>query len=216
MTVPAALFLIAFVVAAIFDWNAVALQNRRLEFVAKPAATALLLLCAAFLDATDPARKWWFVVALAFSLAGDVFLMLPARRFVAGLVSFLIAHVCYIIGFLVDAPREFSLVASVVVVLTIAALAAVPLVNGVRRGRDRALLGPVLVYMTVISLMVGTAVSTGIVWAIVGAAFFFVSDYLIGWDRFVADGADRRNDVGVVIMATYHVGQLGLVVSLLH
>lgn len=216
MTVPAALFLIAFVVAAIFDWNAVALSNRRVEYVAKPAATTLLLLCAAFLDATDPARKWWFVVALAFSLAGDVFLMLPGKRFVAGLVSFLVAHVCYIIGFLVDAPREFSLVVSVVVVLAIAALASIPLVNGVRRGRERALLGPVLVYMTVISLMVATAVSTGIVWAIIGAAFFFVSDYLIGWDRFVVSGDDRRNDVGVVIMATYHVAQLGLVVSLLH
>ncbi len=28
-------------------------------------------------------------------MAGDIFLMLPKERFVAGLVSFLIAHLCY-------------------------------------------------------------------------------------------------------------------------
>ena len=48
----------------------------------------------------DDARRRWFVLALALSLAGDVFLML--RRddmFVLGLGSFLLGHVAYIAGF---------------------------------------------------------------------------------------------------------------------
>jgi len=31
--------------------------------------------------------------------SGDVFLMLPSDRFVAGLVAFLMAHLCYIAAF---------------------------------------------------------------------------------------------------------------------
>lgn len=34
--------------------------------------------------------------ALLFSLAGDVFLMLPGNYFIPGLASFLVAHVFYI------------------------------------------------------------------------------------------------------------------------
>ena len=41
-----------------------------------------------------------FILAgLVFSLAGDVFLMLPSDQFMAGLVSFLIAHLFYIAAF---------------------------------------------------------------------------------------------------------------------
>ncbi|MCD6285147.1 MAG: hypothetical protein J7M39_04450, partial [Anaerolineae bacterium] len=42
----------------------------------------------------------WFVVALVFSLAGDIFLMLPDEKwFVPGLLAFLVGHLCYIVGF---------------------------------------------------------------------------------------------------------------------
>jgi len=47
--------------------------------------------------------------------------------------------------------------------------------------------------------------------AIVGAGLFFVSDALIGWTRFVGDVRWGR----VLIMATYHLGQIGLVLGLL-
>src|SRR4051794_41583322 len=50
------------------------------------------------------ARRGWFVAALVFSLAGDVFLMLPRDLFVAGLSAFLVAHLCYIAGFWTDGP----------------------------------------------------------------------------------------------------------------
>ena len=49
-------------------------------------------------------RQVWFVVALVFSLVGDVALMLDSDRFVLGLGAFLVAHVAYIVGFWIDPP----------------------------------------------------------------------------------------------------------------
>ena len=46
----------------------------------------------------------------------------------------------------------------------------------------------------------------------VGAALFVASDAMIAWNRFVAPF--RAADLG--IMVTYHLGQAGLVLSLLH
>src|SRR5213080_3500470 len=42
------------------------------------------------------------LIGLVFSLAGDVFLMLPRARFVAGLTSFLAAHIAYLFAFAAD------------------------------------------------------------------------------------------------------------------
>lgn len=47
--------------------------------------------------------KAWLLAALAFSMMGDVWLMFQGF-FIAGLLSFLIAHVCYILLFCRDAP----------------------------------------------------------------------------------------------------------------
>lgn len=41
-----------------------------------------------------------FLLALLFSLLGDIFLMLPRERFLAGLGAFLLAHLAYGWGFL--------------------------------------------------------------------------------------------------------------------
>jgi uncharacterized membrane protein YhhN len=69
----------------------------------------------------------------------------------------------------------------------------------------------VLAYMAVISLMVVSAIGTGHPAAIVGAGLFYASDSLIAWNRFLR--ASRRGQVAV--MVTYHLAQVGLVLSLL-
>ena len=46
--------------------------------------------------------------------------------------------------------------------------------------------------------------------AVVGAGLFYVSDALIAWNRFVAETRHGR----VAIMVTYHLAQMGLVLSL--
>src|SRR2546428_6059348 len=89
-----AVALVAFGVFAVLDCLAVSRSVRSLEYVAKP-ATLLALLAYAVCGHPSP----WLLAALAFSLAGDVFLMLPAALFLAGLAAFLVAHLAYIGAF---------------------------------------------------------------------------------------------------------------------
>ena len=152
----------------------------------------------------------WFVVALACSLAGDVFLMLPSDRFVEGLGAFLLAHVAYIVGLLVAGASPGLLVVGLAVVAVAVVAIGRPLLAGVRRGSPE-LAVPVTAYVGVISAMVVCAIGTGDGVAIAGAALFYCSDALIGYGRFV-----RSLPGGpVAIMVTYHVGQALLVLSLL-
>jgi uncharacterized membrane protein YhhN len=65
--------------------------------------------------------------------------------------------------------------------------------------------------MLAIAAMVTSAVASGNACAIAGALLFFTSDALIAEQRFVAP----RRYVPVIIMVTYHLGQAGLVLSLL-
>ena len=70
--------------------------------------------------------------------------------------------------------------------------------------------GPVIAYMTVISLIVASAIGTGEGLAIGGAGLFYCSDTLIAWNRFVRP----RRWFPLAIIVTYHAGQAGLVLSL--
>src|SRR5437016_14122422 len=127
--------LVAFGVFALLDWLAVSRRIRALEYVAKPATLLALLAYAAFGHASP-----WLVAALAFSLLGDIFLMLPADLFLAGLAAFLIAHLAYIGAFVGPvAPRLVWLAVVIGVLAPVAAriLHAVP---------DRALRATVAVH----------------------------------------------------------------------
>jgi uncharacterized membrane protein YhhN len=70
---------------------------------------------------------------------------------------------------------------------------------------------PVIAYMGAISTMVVFAFGTGTAFAILGALLFFVSDAVLGWTRFVS----QFNRSRLVVMITYHLGQMGLVLSLI-
>lgn len=209
MTATAWVLLALAAAAAVANWWSRLRDDQRVEYVSKPAVMVLLLGVALALDPASGGRRAWFCVALVLSLAGDVFLMLPRDRFVPGLASFLLAHLAYVAGFLVDPPDGMAIVVSAVIVLLTAATLAAPLVWAIRR-REPSLTGPVVAYMAVISVMVTLAVATGDVLAGAGAIAFFVSDYLIARTRFL-----RPLSWGpVAIMVLYHLGQTGLVLSL--
>jgi len=203
---------IALVVAGVFavgDWVAVERANKRLEYACKPLTMVALIAAALTLDPVSSSQRWWFVAALVLSLVGDVFLMLPQDLFVAGLASFLLGHLAYIAGFLVrglDAPNA---IVGALAVVVIGAAVAPAVLGGVRR-REPKLLGPVVAYMTVISVMVVCARGSGTLLASAGALVFYCSDALIAWNRFVRQQRHGR----VAIMLTYHVAQALLVVSL--
>ncbi|MEY2422431.1 MAG: hypothetical protein QOI95_2498 [Acidimicrobiaceae bacterium] len=204
-------FLIAAAVVAAGDWVAVVRGKKTLEYVCKPLTIILLMGLAATLDVGDGGVRGWFLAALALSMLGDVWLMLPRDLFVAGLLSFLLAHVAYIVGMWVDGVSFLGLAIG----LAVAALAAVVVgsrvLRGVRAGDDPAMVVPVSVYMAVISLMVASAVGTEEPVAIGGAALFFCSDALIAWERFVHPRSWHR----LAIIVTYHLAQAGLTLSLI-
>jgi uncharacterized membrane protein YhhN len=188
------------------DWIAVWRASRAWEYAAKPLALVALVGVALTLVPEDESMRTWFVVALVLSLAGDVFLMLSQNLFVAGLAAFLLGHVAYIAGFGVGEAWPWVLGVAVV-----GAAVGTPVVRALLRDGHRDLLGPVLAYMAVISVMVACAIGDGDPRAIAGAALFMYSDSLIAWNRFVRP----RRWAPVTIMVTYHLGQAGLVLSLL-
>jgi len=192
--------LIAFLALAAVDWLAVGAGKKDLEFVAKPAALAALLIYAVNGAHASP----WLVAALSFSLLGDVYLMLPGNLFAAGLAAFLLGHIAYIVDFHVAVGRGLAL-------LLVVAGASFPVwFRIVRAVDDPRLRAAVPTYIAVILLMVASALGSGSVVAAAGGVFFLVSDSILAWDRFVRPLAWARP----ATMVTYHLGQLGLVVAL--
>lgn len=212
MTTPAIAFLVVAGVFAVGDWVAHARENAVFEYVCKPATLAALIATALALTPMHDAgaRRGWFVAALVFSLAGDVFLMLPTDMFVAGLAAFLVGHVCYVTGFWTRGPAAIPLAVAAAAVVVIVTPVARRILGALQDRRELRL--PVALYIVVISAMLATAVATGNVFAGVGAALFVGSDTMIAWNRFVRPF--RAADLG--IMVTYHLGQAGLVLSLVH
>ncbi len=203
----------ALAVAASFsvgDWIAVGSGRKSLDYVCKPVTMVALMVVALGLHPVVGGRRSWFIVALLLSLAGDVFLMLPRDLFLAGLVSFLAGHVAYVVGLRAGETSAAAVIVSAAMVLVVAAVVGTPVVVTVRRGPHAELTPPVVAYMAVISAMVTCALATGNVLAAVGASLFFASDSLIAWNRFVRPRAWDP----VAIMVTYHLGQAGLVTSL--
>ncbi|MGH9113622.1 MAG: lysoplasmalogenase [Acidimicrobiales bacterium] len=209
MTSAAFVLLTITLAVAVGDWAAAHAGNRALEYVCKPLTMVALIAMALAIDPHDPTVRTWFVVALAFSLVGDVFLMLPGDRFVPGLAAFLLAHVAYAIGMLVDGVGAGRVVMGLVVVGAALAVMGSALVRGLR-ATEPTLAGPVVAYMTVISAMVVCAVGTGRGLTIAGAVLFYASDSLIGWGRFVR----AQPCWPLAVIVTYHLGQVLLTLSL--
>jgi uncharacterized membrane protein YhhN len=211
VTATAFLLLALAAVVAVVDWWAVASGVRGVEYVAKPLTLIVLVVAAVELDVGSGVVQGAFVVALVFSLVGDVLLMLPGDQwFVSGLASFLAAHVAYVVGFWLAGVSLFAFLLGVVVVAVALVVLGRRIVAGVADGPDPGLVAPVAAYMLVISVMVASAVGTVDAFAIIGAALFYTSDALIAWTRFIRDFARGR----LTVMVTYHLAQFALVLSL--
>ena len=211
MTSAAWTFAALFALAAGANWwSRLTDGRRRTELWSKPLALIALIAVAVALEPVDQLVRAWFVIALLCSLAGDVFLLYGNRYFVPGLVSFLLAHLAYTLGFVAfDDWSSAGFAVGAVMMAVLAAAVGVRIVVSARR--EERVLGPaVTAYLVAISLMFCAAMATGSTWAIVGAALFIASDSVLGWRQFVADA----RWMPVTIMVTYHLGQAGLVASL--
>jgi len=183
---------------------------QKLEYLCKPLTVVLLIGVALVMEPDSTTMRTWFVAALVFSLAGDLFLMLKERDlFVLGLASFLIAHVAYVLGFLVGGVSILGLLGGLVVAGASVGLVGSRIVKAAQE-REPQLMGPVMAYMGVISAMLAVAIGSGDTVAVMGAVLFYVSDALIGWTKFVRD----VKWAPLAIIVTYHLAQIALVTSL--
>lgn len=201
----------ATLVVAVGDWWAVATDRRSVEHVLKPATMVVLIAAAvALADPANDAARWILVVGLACSLAGDVFLMLDPKWFLAGLGAFLVGHLAYVV-----ALAQFDLATAPLAIGGIVVLIAGNVIGkrivDAAGGRDERLRVPVSAYVAVISAMVIAAFGTTIAAAIAGALLFYASDGVLGWNRFVQPVPQGR----LATMVLYHLGQVGLVLALL-
>lgn len=210
MTGTGFLLLALTLVVAAVDWIAVHQERRPLEYLAKPLTMGLLIGAALAFDVDDSTMQGFFVAALALSLVGDVFLMLPRDLFVQGLGSFLLAHIAYIVGLHVHGVEPIAFFAGIIAAMAVLIVIGRRVHVGVQRS-EPALGGPVVAYMFVIAAMLASAIGTANVAAAIGATLFVSSDALIAWTRFIEAKPWGR----VAIMITYHLGQIGLALSLL-
>jgi len=183
-----------------------------LHWIAKPLATFTLVVLVARHAPTASARLRKAVLAgLVFSLAGDVLLMLSPNLFVAGLVAFLVAHLCYLRAFTLHARWFDDRLA-----LAVLAAAAAAMLAALWNSLPAALKAPVLAYVVVIVAMAAQA------WAIrrnrpsratksaaIGATLFVASDALLAIDRFRAP----IPLASLWVLATYWLAQWGIAQS---
>ena len=208
---------------ALVDWWAVVTDKWRAEYVFKPATILALIVVALALEPEIDGRRIAVVLALVLSLAGDVLLMIRWGRvenegltsvqkgyFVPGLVGFLLAHIAYIVAFQIGDPKLLPAAIAFLAIRVATLPITARLTKTLRDAGDGGMAAPVRAYALVISGMVGAAIATGDPVAIAGAVLFLASDFLIAWSRFVV----HLKWAPLTIIVTYHVGQAGLVLSL--
>jgi uncharacterized membrane protein YhhN len=186
-------------------------NDPRARWLLKPLTSALFIV-AAFAHGPHLRYDWLIVGGLVLSAAGDVCLIPVHRRwFLAGLVAFLMAHLCYLAAF----GQRASL-------LTINPLAGVVIGAASTalflyfRPSLGPLRGPVAIYVIVITLMLMGAwalAEGGGRWAwrvAAGATLFYLSDITVARDRFSADAGFANRALG---LALYYAAQFLLAFS---
>ncbi len=215
------IWLYFFLAATLADLAFLIEGNSELRFYSKP--LIILGLIVYFYQITRPIASTLLtksiLSALIFSWIGDILLMWP-QLFVYGLGAFLMAHICYIIGFRVAQSRpspmehvNFVKAFFYNFPIYIAAAFVFYLINP-GLGPMRI---PVVAYIVVIVGMVATArdrfkkCNAASFWQVfIGAILFFVSDGAIAVSRFFQDFQES----GIVIIGTYATAQLLIVMGI--
>ena len=185
-----------------------------LGYVFTPLTMVLILGLAVTAPTSRPPRyRWGIVAGLGSSLAGDVLLMLPRDLFLAGLSSFLVAQVCYVVAFTSDSrfaarPLPFLLLGGIGLALMIVLWTGIP----------PALRLPVLGYAGVLLVMAAQAASRALDHktlfasaAALGAVLFVVSDSLLALNRFGHPIPASR----ILVLAPYFAAQWLISISVL-
>jgi sterol desaturase/sphingolipid hydroxylase (fatty acid hydroxylase superfamily)/uncharacterized membrane protein YhhN len=179
-------------------------------FVFKPLAMVIAIVFVAVRAQSTRAGGLFcalLIGALVFSLAGDVFLMLPGNYFIPGLAAFLVAHVFYIALFR-QGQGWFPSKRALLAVLAVGTVMYSIIWGGLK---DPVLKGAVAAYVGVISMMAAQAIGRATALrdpasarVALGACVFMVSDSLIAINKFVTPVELSS----LWILATYYAAQM--------
>jgi uncharacterized membrane protein YhhN len=188
--------------------------NQKGKLPTKTALSCLFIIAAVLQPHPLPAFFYILLVGLIFCLGGDVFLALPQEKmFLCGLVSFLLGHVCYVLGFFYAAElNPWTWGGSA------AGLAVSSSVFFWLRPHLGSMLVPVIAYVVVITAMVIGAFTvfgdtglnlTGRIMVLFGAVSFYLSDLFVARDRFLKTEFTNR----LLGLPLYYAGQFLLAFS---
>jgi len=175
-------------------------ENNLLQYIFKP-STMIAIILLAILNVSSPPTFYqkMIITGLIFSTVGDIFLI-DSRRFVQGLMSFLLAHVCFIIAFF-STPNFPT---------AIFYLAYVALFLSILWKRLGNLKIPVIVYSFALTLMSWFALSRYVelndhksLLAFLGSISFVASDSLLAFNKFKSSFPFAE----ILILSTYFVAQ---------
>lgn len=158
----------------------------------KPLASTAFVVFALQQGAWETVYGRWILAGLVFSWAGDI-LLIPEDKtaFLWGLVSFLLAHVAYGLGFYFRGTDRLWMSAAVGVLLILLVVISRWLLPHVRR-QDPKMRVPIIAYMGAVSVMVvlasGAAGAASDLRILLGGGIFYLSDISVARDRFVAPG----------------------------
>ncbi len=152
------------------------------------------------------------VAGLALGSLGDLFLSRDGEKaFLAGLASFLAAHLAYIKLF---AENSLGLAELDVAYWRLTAMAVVVvfamsfLVVLLKRAPPTLRL-PIVAYTLTIMAMGVTSLAVANVWVMIGAALFIASDALLAWERFVSPAiSSARPLMRRAVWVLYYAAQL--------
>lgn len=209
----------AAVAFAFLDWASTWKGWKVRLYIAKPATLIFLILWTLQISSWQ-GHMLWFGLGLCFSLLGDIALLLSPRFFMVGLGSFLLAHIAYLIGFNQQpAPLSMGVTLAAVMVGLVASVVLRLIRPGIARApHGKRFLTAVLFYGVTLTFMLLSALITlfrpewqplHAMMAAIGAALFFTSDSLLGYDRFVRKLKHGQSYVHL----TYHLGQACLIIG---
>lgn len=200
-----------------FDYQ----KNLKATYLFKPLVCFLLIIMVLRYgqDASSSYRNW-ILAGLFFSMVGDICLMLENEKFIQGLISFLIAHICYIVAFslFIDLSGQFSWVLFALLLITAFFVwrYIYPTLGEMNI--------PVIVYITAIITMcaaAGTwfeqahhsdyAITTPAIFAFLGALWFMASDTNLSINKF----KNSYHWAQLVTLSTYYIAQVLIAWSVL-
>jgi len=197
--------LFLFVLASILDIIGIIFSIQILVYIFKPLIILSLLFLYVF---SLPKRLKWYVMALELCFFGDVFLMFSGELFfIAGLASFLIAHVLFI-KIVISRIKEFNFLK--VLSSAIPFLAVFSLLIFILKESLHEMLWPVIIYgLTIATFGIVSLISyletksNKSIWMLIGASLFMVSDSLLAINKFY----NPAHVLEVIVMATYVLAQ---------